>query len=154
MRLAGETPLPPPTVLPAGIDLSIPSRESGRSIPCRLFYPSTSFQNGSKPTTKGVFLHIHGGGWVLMSHETSDPLLQLYSNESGCAAVSVGYRLAPEYPFPAGPEDCEDVGSWMVENAVKEFGGPLRFIGGEVSTTPNIYLSINMAMSAALDGND
>lgn len=67
------------------------------------------------------------------SHETSDPLLERYANNSDCATISVGYRLSPEHPFPAGPEDCYDVAEWLVDNAEAEFGGPLKFIGGEVS---------------------
>jgi hypothetical protein len=84
------------------------------------------------PKSAGIIMHIHGGGWVLMDHNSSDPLLQNYADMSGCVAISVGYRLAPEYPFPAGPEDCYDAADWLIENGEKEFGGKLRFIGGEV----------------------
>lgn len=125
MRENGETAFPKPTVLPEGRDISIPSRDSNRQIPCRLFHPASS-----KP--KGVILHIHGGGWVLMSHGTSDPLLKFYADASGCAVISAGYRLAPEHPFPAGPEDCFDVAEYLVKNAEKEYGGPVKFMGGEV----------------------
>jgi acetyl esterase/lipase len=125
MREDGKTAFPKPTVLPEGQDISIPSRDSNRSIPCRLFHPVSS-----KP--KGVFLHIHGGGWVLMSHRTSDPLLKFYADLSGCAVISAGYRLAPEHPFPAGPEDCFDVAEYLVKNAEKDYGGPVKFMGGEV----------------------
>jgi len=83
------------------------------------------------PKSAGIIMHIHGGGWVLMDHNSSDPLLQNYADMSGCVAISVGYRLAPEYPFPAGPEDCYDAADWLIENGEKEFGGKLRFIGGE-----------------------
>ena len=58
MRENGETPLPKPTFLD-GDDIHLPSREAGRAIPCRVMRPS----NGD---VKGVFMHIHGGGWVLM----------------------------------------------------------------------------------------
>lgn len=68
-----------------------------------------------------------------MDQTTSDPLLKLYADCSKCTVISVGYRLAPEHPFPAGPEDCYDVAEYLVKNGEKEFGGPLRFIGGEVS---------------------
>lgn len=78
-----------------------------------------------------------------MSHETSDPLLQMYADISGCAAISVGYRLAPEHPFPAGPDDCYDAAEWLADNAEKEYGGPLRYIGGEVGY---VFLSLICAM--------
>ena len=58
MRLAGKTAFPPPTYLD-GTAVDIPSRESGRSIPCRIIKP-----DGDAPI-KGIFMHVHGGGWVL-----------------------------------------------------------------------------------------
>jgi acetyl esterase/lipase len=67
-----------------------------------------------------------------MSHRTSDALLKFYADVSGCAVISAGYRLAPEHPFPAGPEDCFDVAEYLVKNAEKDYGGPVKFMGGEV----------------------
>ncbi|KAF7553872.1 hypothetical protein G7046_g6972 [Stylonectria norvegica] len=60
-----------------------------------------------------------------------DSLLEGYAEASGCAVISVGYRLAPEHPFPAGPQDCFDVAEYLVKYGEQEYGGPLRFIGGE-----------------------
>ncbi len=47
------------------------------------------------------------------------------------AVVSVGYRLAPEFPFPACIEDCEAAAKWLLNNAKKEFGTDKIFISGE-----------------------
>lgn len=41
------------------------------------------------------------------------------------------YRLAPEFPFPAGNEDCYDVAEYLVDNPLSPASGPLKFIGGE-----------------------
>ena len=49
--------------------------------------------------------------------------------------ISIGYRLAPEHPYPQGPEDCFDAAEWLVDRAEAEFGAPLKFIGGEVRLT-------------------
>lgn len=62
MRWNGETALPKPVVIESGVDFKIPSREDGREIPCRMFKP----ENGH---VKGVFMHIHGGGFVLQSEK-------------------------------------------------------------------------------------
>lgn len=127
MRDNGETTLPGPTVVPAGQNITIPSRDEFRAIPCRLFYP-----NDNKSESKGVIAHMHGGGWVLGSEASQDGKLKEYADASGCAVISIGYRLCPENPYPAPCEDCFDVAEYLVDKGEEEFGGPLRFVGGEV----------------------
>lgn len=124
MREAGETPLPAPVVLEDGKNIALPSRDSDRTIPCRVFQPSSG-----KP--KGVFYHIHGGGWVLQSERAQDPYLKFLADECQMVVVSVGYRLAPENPYPAPNEDCYDVGEYLIDNAEKDYGVPLAMLGGE-----------------------
>jgi acetyl esterase/lipase len=126
MSLDGKTVFPPAKLLEQAKTISLPSRDPNRQIPCRLVYPA------SERGATGVMMHVHGGGWVLMSHLSSDVLLQEYANASDCAVISVGYRLAPEHPFPAAPEDCIDCAEFLIEHAVQEYGGPMKFIGGEV----------------------
>lgn len=124
MRWNGETALPKPVVIESGKNIKLPSREKGREIPCRVFYPETG-------SSKGVFYHIHGGGWVLQSEAYQDIMLKFISDNAQVTVVSVGYRLAPEHPYPQGNEDCFDVGEYLVDNASKEFGGPLLFMSGD-----------------------
>ena len=124
MRENGETPLPKPVVIESGKDIKLPSRDKGREIPCRVFVP----ENGK---AKGVFYHIHGGGWVLQNEKAQDPYLKYIADSCGLAVVSVGYRLAPEDPYPAGNQDCFDIAEYLVDNAEKDYGGPLLFLGGE-----------------------
>ena len=50
--------------------------------------------------------------------------------------ISIGYRLAPEDPWPAGAEDCYDAAEWLVKNGPEVFGGELMFTGGEVCVLP------------------
>ena len=77
--------------------------------------------------------YTDGGGWVLGSDREQDVLLLDYANASDCVVISVGYRLAPEYTFPKGPEDCYDAAEYLVDHSVERFGGPVLFAGGEVS---------------------
>lgn len=76
-------------------------------------------------------MHVHGGGWVLQDEATQDPVLQHLADATGVLCISIGYRLAPENPFPAGPEECYDAAEWLVDNAGKQFAAPLSFLGGE-----------------------
>ena len=81
----------------------------------------------------GAFLHIHGGGWTLGDHDGQDPRLSRLARETGLTVVSVGYRLAPEHPYPAGPDDCEAAALWLLGEqgrATVDTAGPLA-IGGD-----------------------
>src|SRR5438309_6563774 len=80
----------------------------------------------------GAFVHLHGGGWTLGENDMQDPRLSRLARETGLAVVSVGYRLAPENPYPAGPDDCEAAALWLLgEEGRAAFGsGPLA-IGGD-----------------------
>lgn len=69
----------------------------------------------------------------MLNLRSQDSSLQNFANVACLAVVSVGYRLAPEYPYPQGPEDCYDVGEWLVDNAEAKFGARLKFVGGEVA---------------------
>ncbi len=80
---------------------------------------------------RGVYLHLHGGGWVLGRAHHQDVRNWHLANHLGVAVVSVDYRLAPEHPYPAGPDDCEAAARWLVENAKSEFGADRLIIGGE-----------------------
>lgn len=82
-------------------------------------------------TVKGVCLHIHGGGFVIgRAHHQDVPLARL-ATEGQLAVVSVDYRLAPEHPYPAAPDDCEAAAVWLAANAKREFGTDRLLIGGE-----------------------
>ncbi|MGQ0848492.1 MAG: alpha/beta hydrolase [Actinomycetota bacterium] len=80
---------------------------------------------------EGVYLHFHGGGWTLGAIHHQDPRLEQLSERCSLAVVSVDYRLAPEHPYPAGPDDCEAAAHWLVENTTSEFGTNRLMIGGE-----------------------
>lgn len=79
----------------------------------------------------GIYLHLHGGGFTLGSARQQDPLLAAIATRCSVAVVSVEYRLAPEHPYPAGPDDCEAAALWLATNARREFGTERLLIGGE-----------------------
>ncbi|MGO9342840.1 MAG: alpha/beta hydrolase [Acidimicrobiales bacterium] len=79
----------------------------------------------------GAMLHIHGGGWMTGSPEMMDLLNDAMSKALNLVIVSVDYRLAPENPYPAGPDDCEAAALWLVEKARAEYGTDRLLIGGE-----------------------
>jgi acetyl esterase len=91
-------------------------------LPLRVFVPEH---------VNGVYLQIHGGGFVLGRAHHSDQRNEVIARGCNLAVVSVDYRLAPEDPFPAGPDDCEAAGLWLVRQAKAEFGSERLLIGGE-----------------------
>ena len=80
---------------------------------------------------RGVYLHIHGGGWVLGRAHLQDPRNEEIAQTCSAAVISVDYRLAPEHPYPAPLDDCEAAAEWVVENSKSEFGVDNIVIGGE-----------------------
>jgi acetyl esterase/lipase len=82
-------------------------------------------------TVNAVYLHFHGGGFMLGRADHFDEMLNTIAKECQVAVVSADYRLAPENPHPAGPDDCEAAAVWLVENCLAEFGSKKLLIGGE-----------------------
>lgn len=81
--------------------------------------------------SKGVYLHIHGGGWVLGAADLTDVGNEAMATAAGVTMVSVEYRLAPEHPYPAAVEDCLAAAKWLIENSPTEFRSDRLAIGGE-----------------------
>jgi acetyl esterase/lipase len=79
--------------------------------------------------SRGIYLHLHGGGHVLGAADQQDRLLEHFADNTQLTAISVEYRLAPENPYPAGPDDCEAAALWAAKH-LSDFG-PKLAIGGE-----------------------
>ncbi len=97
---------------------------AGRSGPIRL-------RTIAHDEPDGVLFHIHGGAWMAGSPEMMDLLHEIVVDTCKLSVVSVDYRLAPEHPYPAGPDDCEDAACWLLEHALDELGSERLLIGGE-----------------------
>ena len=120
-RRAGKGAFPMAAKSPRARSILINGRD-GNEISLRVIAPDV---------VRGVYLHIHGGGWVLGASDLQDPMLERIADNTGLAVVSVEYRLAPEHPYPAGPDDCEFAAAWLIKNAKAEFGSDVMTIGGE-----------------------
>jgi acetyl esterase/lipase len=95
----------------------------GGDIPLRVLTPP-----GGEP--RGVLLSIHGGGWAMGAATSDEKFNAEFARQCGCVVVSPEYRLAPEHPYPAGPDDCEAVARWLVKNSEREFGTRVLAVGG------------------------
>lgn len=67
----------------------------------------------------GVVVYFHGGGFAIGSIGLMDNVARELTHCTGAAVISVGYRLAPEHPYPAGLDDCEAVTRWAQANAAR-----------------------------------
>lgn len=89
-------------------DLSVPARD-GHALPVRLYAPSRDLLP--------LLVFFHGGGFTVGSIATHDTLCRVLSERSGCAVVSVDYRLAPAHKFPTAANDAWDALAQIARNA-------------------------------------
>lgn len=79
-----------------------------------------------------VLVYFHGGGWVIANLDVYEPSCRALCNAAQCVVVSVAYRLAPEYKYPAAVEDAYAATQWVMQNASELNGDPARVaVGGE-----------------------
>ncbi len=69
------------------------------------------------PLSGAGLLWIHGGGMVIGAVGMDDRLCANYARDLNVPVVSVNYRLAPDYPYPAAIDDCLEAWQWFLENA-------------------------------------
>lgn len=91
-------------------DVTMPG--PGGEMRLRLFDPRTEAERQPGP----VVVFYHGGAFVIGSIETHEGLAAEMARQLDLPVVSVDYRLAPENPFPAAPDDAEASARWIAEN--------------------------------------
>jgi acetyl esterase len=99
------------------------ARAGKGQVPVRVTTPSAG---GSRAT----YLDIHGGGFYMDSAARSDARNAGLADALGVTVASVEYRLAPEHPWPAAPDDCETAALWLVEEGRRVLGTERMLIGG------------------------
>ena len=126
-RLVAGPPEPVAEVADRSID------GPGGPIPIRVYRPDVQ-------TTPGAIAYFHGGGWVVGTLDTYDTVGRALANAAGAVVMSVGYRLAPESPFPAALDDCWAALQWLGDHAAQLGADPDRLAvagdsaGGNLAT--------------------
>lgn len=81
-------------------------------VPVRVYEPADA---------TGTIAYVHGGGWVMGSRDSVDAVCRALASDARARVVSIGYRLAPEHPFPAALDDTL--------NVVRALEGPVAVAG-------------------------
>ena len=123
-------------------DLRIES--PGGPIRARLYRPEG---DGRLP----LLVYLHGGGWMLGSIDSFDTLVRALANAAGAIVLSVGYRLAPEAPFPAGLEDCLSAVRWAASNAAELGADPERLAVAGDSAGANLATVVARRLRGEVD---
>lgn len=95
-------------------DFTISSFSDGYDIPIRVYMPDSSCEQ-----PRPAILNIHGGGFVIGRIETDEKICLQMARELNAVVISVGYRLAPEFKYPAAINDCYSALIWTSDNANK-----------------------------------
>jgi acetyl esterase len=106
-------------------------------IPIRIYFPE-----GEGPFP--ILVYYHGGGFVIGNIAMADNLCRAIANRASCIVVSVEYRLAPEYKFPAAVDDSYAATKWVARNAHRINGDPSRIAVGGDSAGGNLSAVVSL----------
>jgi acetyl esterase len=93
---------------------------------------------GTADARAPVLVYCFGGGWVTGGLDAVEPSCRRLANAAHAAVAAVGYRLAPEHPFPAALDDCFAAVRWVAEHAVELGLDPRRLAIGGASAGGNL----------------
>jgi acetyl esterase len=99
-------------------DLELPG--PGGPIPVR------HYRRSADENLRPILLYLHGGSFALGSIDTHDNVCRALAAAADCSVLSVGYRLAPEHPYPAGVDDAYAALNWVGANSRSFYGDPGR----------------------------
>jgi acetyl esterase len=109
----------------------------GGELPVRIYRPGPQ-----RPLP--VLAYFFGGGWALGSIDTADAICRALANAAGCLVVTVGYRLAPEHPFPAAVRDCAAAVGWVDAHAAELGADPAWIAVGGDSAGGNLAAAVTL----------
>jgi acetyl esterase len=138
-----------PSPAPAGEDMTIPGPAG--PVPVRVYRAELAAGSPRYRSARGAAVFFHGGGWVLGGLDSHDTLCRELAARAGVALVAVGYRLAPEHPYPAGLDDCAAATRWVAAHAADlgADGSRLAVVGDSAGAS----LAAGVAMLARDDGD-
>ncbi|EST06569.1 Alpha/beta hydrolase fold-3 [Kalmanozyma brasiliensis GHG001] len=93
--------------------LRVPSRDKGRSIGVDLYRPA----GGAASSTLPVIVNWHGSGYLIPSWGEDREYIVQAVKALGCIVLDCDYRKGPEYPYPSGHNDAEDVVKWVLSQS-------------------------------------
>ena len=128
-RMAGRRPILPPLESVSAEDRDIPGPDGAPPVTVRIYRARNAGAASGRP---GVYW-IHGGGMIMGGLDGDNVRLSEWVEQTGCVAVSVNYRLAPENPHPAPVEDCYAGLVWTVDHADELGIDPARLVIGGAS---------------------
>lgn len=111
------------------------TRGDGSVLPGRLYRP-----NVTRDDRLPLLVYFHGGGWCVGDVDSHDGLCRDLASTSGWAVLSVGYRLAPEHPFPAAVDDAVFSIEWVAANADRLGADAARIAVGGDSAGGNLSI--------------
>ena len=110
----------------------------GGKIHLRIYTPKSG--NGPFP----VIVYYHGGGWVIANLDTYDASARSLADQTGSVLVSVAYRQAPEFKFPAAHNDSYAAYEWVVKNAASIKGDPKKIAVAGESAGGNLACAVSI----------
>jgi acetyl esterase/lipase len=117
----------------AGVEIEDRTVPADPDVPVRVYRPDGA---------QGAIVWLRGGGWVTGDLDTERPLAAWVAGGSGAVVISVGYRQAPEHPFPAALDDVYAALTWTAGHAAELGIDPDRIAVGGHSAGANLAAAV------------
>lgn len=98
--------------------------------------------------SSALILFYHGGGFALGDLETHEPFCTYLADRLDMPVLAVDYRLAPEHPFPAAPDDCEAMARWAAQSPLALGFAVTALVTCGDSAGGNLALVVGQALNA------